>query len=449
MAAVITDAFKRNIIELLKDNVESSGETYYIGVGRSQDWDSADNVPSPLNSLKSETEFRLNLQSVKTAEDISYVAPRNNWTSGTIYSGWNEKQVGQPTVKNYVITDDNQVYVCLEAGKTTAGVAVASSVKPTSIDAEAERLSDGYVWKYLYTMAATDSTKFLTSNYFPVKYQPVTDSASSALEVDQRGIQDAAVDGQIAGISIIQGGTGYTSAPTVTITGNGDSAQATAFVSSGAVVKVEMKDSANSLGYFPGNGYDYANISFSGGGGSGASARPNISPVNGFGFDPRQDLKSTAIMFNTKPSGDENEDFIIGQDFRQVGLMKGLKRGTTDSDFTGATGSALTYMTLSAVSTNFTADKIIEGGTSGAQAYVDRFDSDTIYYHQTDSTGFTPFQSAETVTETNGSGSGVIDTPLTNGDINRFKGDVLYIDNRAAVIRSAAQTEDIKIIIQF
>ena len=34
MAAVITEAYKRNVIELLKDNVESKSETYYLGIGR-------------------------------------------------------------------------------------------------------------------------------------------------------------------------------------------------------------------------------------------------------------------------------------------------------------------------------------------------------------------------------------------------------------------------------
>ena len=105
-------------------------------------------------------------------------------------------------------------------------------------------------------------------------------------------------------------------------------------------------------------------------------------------------------------------------------------------------------MTLSSVSTAFSPDKTILGGTSGAQAYVDRFDSDKVYYHQTEETGFIPFQAAESVTETDGAGSGVIGTPLTLGDINKFKGEVFYIDNRAAIERSSAQTEDLKIIIQ-
>ena len=36
---------------------------------------------------------------------------------------------------------------------------------------------------------------------------------------------------------------------------------------------------------------------------------------------------------------------------------------------------------------------------------------------------------------------------IAGGAINRFSGDVLYIDNRSRIIRSASQTEDIKIVL--
>ena len=50
---------------------------------------------------------------------------------------------------------------------------------------------------------------------------------------------------------------------------------------------------------------------------------------NGLGADPRDDLRATSIMFNTKPSGTESGDWVVGQDFRQVGLLKNQK---VDSD---------------------------------------------------------------------------------------------------------------------
>ena len=450
MAAIITDTFKRNIIKDILTDVDSQGELYYIGIGRSQPWDSSDTVVAVTNSARSEVDFRLNLQSVKQGEDTSFVTARNNWTAGTIYGAFDSNTVGAQNPVNYIITESNTVYMCLEQGVNVSGNAVQSTVQPTTITAHPQKLADGYVWKFLYTMSAIRANKFLSSNYMPVKRQDSADATFTGIEIANKLIQDSAVDGTIANLSIIAGGSGYTSAPTIAIHGNGDSAQAFAAVAAGSVVKIEMKDSADGLLYRPGYNYDYASVVFSGGGGTGAQARANISHGNGFGDDPRIDVKSTALMFNTKPAGGENEDFIIDQDFRQVGLMRRLKKGVSavDSDFTSATGSANPTMTLSAITGTFTADKTILGSTSAAKAFIDKFDSDTIYYHQDSATGFLSFVAGEGVTETNGSGAGTIGIPHTNGDIDRFKGEVLYIDNRAAVVRSSSQTEDIKIIIQ-
>ena len=72
-----------------------------------------------------------------------------------------------------------------------------------------------------------------------------------------------------------------------------------------------------------------------------------------------------------------------------------------------------------------------------------------IYYHQTDSTGHTAFQDGEALTEANGAGSGIIDSALIEAEVDRNTGDILYIDNRSPVLRSAVQSEDVKIILQF
>ena len=445
--AIITDSFKRRFIQEILNDVADSAQHYYIGIGRSQQWDSADAAPNPINSALEERNYRLNLQSVKRAEDVSYVIPRHNWTSGTIYSGWNNNQAGYPTNSYYVITDENQVYICLEQGKNSTGAAVQSTVKPTGVLTTPFRTADGYVWKFLYTIGASLANNYLSANYMPVRLVDSAGPTDPAVDQEQYTIQNAAVLGTIANITVTSGGTGYTSTPTVTIVGDGDSAQAFATISSGAVVKVEMKDSAAGLLYRPGHDYNQANVVFTGGGGTGATARVNLSTPLGFGANPILDLKSTAIMFNSKPSGAENEDFIIGQDFRQVGIIRN-PLDSADAKLTTETGSALNYMVLSSVSTGFTADKIIEGGTTGALAYVDKFDSDTIYYHQTVDTGFTAFQAGEAVSETNGSGAGVIGTAANSGDINKFTGEIFYIDNRAAIERSSAQTEDLKVIIQ-
>ena len=178
-----------------------------------------------------------------------------------------------------------------------------------------------------------------------------------------------------------------------------------------------------------------------------------LPPVGGFGANPLRDLRAKGVMFNTKPSGAEGGTFITDNDFRQVALIKNPLVPTTDSDFSTASGFAAKALTFTLpVGTAFTADNTIEGGTSGAKAFVDTYDNTTgvLRYHQTEETGFTAFQGGEAVTETDGSGSGTLDSAGTfdSGDIDFLSGEVLYIENRAAITRSADQTEDIKIVIQ-
>lgn len=455
MTAIITHDFKKQIAQDLYDDVQDSAQRYYLAIGRSEDWDSSDTAPTPSQTLRDIRNARLSLQSLKTAEDISFVIPRNNWTSGTIYSGWDDNVAGHPATVYYVMTDANTVYICLRQGKNAMGSAVPSTVEPSGASTKAFTTSDGYVWKFLYSITALNASKFLTANFIPVRFVSSTDSSSPALDIEQKNIQDAAVIGQITSIAVSNGGTGYTSAPSVTIVGDGTGASATATVSGGSVVKIEMDNDSSALG----SGYNYAEVQLSGGGYTGiASARSILGPVGGFGADPRDDLRSASIMFNTKPSGEEGGDFVIDNDFRQIVLMKGVKK-PNDSDFTGSTGNLLNSLKLATVSSAFSPDKTIQGNVSGAKGYVDKYDvgNAKIYFHQNETTGFTSFSEGEVVSEINGSGSGTLDSAGVDsngladsvGDANPFSGTILYIDNRAAIERSVDQTEDLKAVIRF
>lgn len=446
MTGIITDKLKRILLDQLISEVGTDSASYYIGIGHSQDWDSSDTAPTPTNTIREERNLRLQLQSIKSAEDVSYVVPRNNWTAGTIYSGYDDNVSGHPTTPYFVITDDNAVYMCLKQGRDATGAAVASTVEPTGSLTRSFVTSDGYMWKFLYTLTAGDANKYLSANFMPVQQILSTDSSSPAAYVEQKGIQDAAVAGQIGSIRITSGGSGYTVAPTVTISGDGDSAQATAIISGGAVVDVKL-DSNGSGTILHGSGYTAATVSFSTGS---ATARVALPPKGGFGANPINDLRAKAVMFNTKPVGAEGGKFITDNDFRQIALIKNPKVPTTDSDFTSASGFVAKSLTFSLpVGTAFTADNTIQGGTSGAKAYVDTYNGTTgvLRYHQTEATGFTAFTAGETVTETNGSGTGTLDSAQV-ADVNLTSGEVLYIENRAAISRAADQTEDIKIVIQ-
>ena len=457
MPAIVTDRFKKELLLRLDADIQDSDNKFYVGIGRSYDWDSSDTAPTPIQTERDIRNAQLDMISVKNVEANSFVVPRYTWTLGALYQGYNDNVSGHPSNSYYVITDENNVYVCLQAAKNAQGQATTSTTKPTGTLTTAFTTADGYVWKFLYSIGALRASNFLASNFMPVTKFDGFDSDDAADQVEQVGIQNAAVQGQITGYTVVDGGSGYTAAPTLTVVGDGTGARGNATVSGGQITKVELVDSNGSLTF--GQNYTYGSVNVSGGNGTGAIIRPVFAPYNGFGADPRDDLRATAMMFVAKPDGDEGSKWVIDNDFRQVSLIKNILNNGYDSAgdiFTATAGNALRRLELATVTAGFTVDKKIQGATSQAQGYVARTDSDTVWYIQNEETGFKEFQEAEAISEIDGNGDGVLEgagedvdaLAYVEGEVARRTGEVVYIDNRAAISRSADQKEDIKIIIQ-
>ena len=454
MPAIITDRFKKEILLNLQEDIDSAANNYYVSVGRPVDWNSNDTAPTPINTARTIRNAQNNMTAIKNVEAHSFVIPRYTWSLGAIYQAYNDNSIGHPTNSFYVITDENNVYVCLEAGQTAQGQSVTSTVKPTGTLTKAFETADGYVWKFLYSVGALRASQFLSANFMPVTIFGAFDSDDAADHVEQVGIQNAASPGEVVGYQVTAGGSGYTVVPTVEVIGNGTAAGATATISGGAVTKINVKDSDGNKAH--GRNFTKAHVRITGGNGSGATARPIIGPAAGFGADPRDDLKATAMMFTAKPAGDEGSNWVIGNDFRQVTLVKNIEIPDSDALYAGVTGNAMRRMKFSAITSSFSPDKTIRGATSLANAYVVKSDSDEVWYIQDSDTQFQSFTEGEVISETDGSGAGTLEAAnvdgdsyaYLNGDVDPNSGEVMYIDNRAAIQRSADQTEDIKIIIQ-
>ena len=454
---VITDQFKKQVLDdLLQDFNDSASVRYYAGIGRSEDWNDSDIATVPTNNSREARQARGSLQSIKLIEDTSFVLPRRTWVANLIYDAYDDADVGFPENPFYAINSNNEIYICLEQGKKTDGTSQLSTIQPTgNTTGTPFRLSDGYTWKFLYSIGALRADKFLSSAFMPVKFVGSTDSDSPAEDLQQKIVQDNAVKGQIVGYKVTNGGSGYTSDPDVTIVGNGANATAFAVRAGETIVDIKVKaDSAgNSNASYYGYGYDYANVVISGGGGDSCTARAIIGQPNGIGADPVIDLKSHGMMFNTKPNADENGDFITGDNiFRQVVLLRNPKVDSAGgTSLTTTTGLALNKIITN--ETNFVKSVVqkakVEGQTSGAIAIVDDV-SDSgngLWYHQNETTGFKPFSSGEQIQVVgNASITGTI-ASLVDGEFNPYTGDLVYIDNRSSVTRSNDQIEDLKIVI--
>ena len=125
MTAIITQKTKGLFMRRLKNDadalstahdLDSSDNKYYIAIGKSEDWNDSDNVAnaSPLITEREERDFRLSMQSVKTAADVSFVVPKVPWSTGNVYQAFDDTMVSHGTTSqngSYVIIDNYQVYL--------------------------------------------------------------------------------------------------------------------------------------------------------------------------------------------------------------------------------------------------------------------------------------------------------------------------------------------------
>lgn len=439
--ASITPDFKKMLCDLWLSDIDSSTSTYYIGIGRSIDNDISNTLS---DTRRKEYVVRHELQSIKVANQASFVVPVVEWTENTVYNAWDDNN--NSLTNFYVINSERRVFVCVQAAKDGQGNQLVSTIEPaislaTNGNAYTFKTNDGYLWRYLYPMSNIAFSNFKNNQYMPVKLVGSNPSINS--EISQKFLQDSAVDGEIIGIAIDSGGTGYTVNPSITVQGNGLSAVFSATVNNGRIVKVEV-DSNGEGTILHGSGYDYAKVTPSYGD---ASLRPIIAPKGGLNNNPVESLFAKTIMIQTDFENNENDTILAENEFRTVSLFRNLKKYNSDSDLTVNTANAMNYFNIASASGTFVEDEFIDNSSLTASGKV--FWHDTInnrlYYFQNDSTGFGEFNN-EVIQSTSGITAEIQST--VNPVLDRYSGELLYINNLNSISRASNQTEDIRIAIE-
>ena len=123
-----------------------------------------------------------------TSGDVSHITPRVNWESNTNYTAYTHQNSDLFANNYYAVTEDFNVYKCLQNNLSNG----ASTIQPTGVGLSIIELSDGYKWKYMYSISPQDILKFTTSSYIPVKKVGNTDDGSVQFDIEQ-----GAVDGSI------------------------------------------------------------------------------------------------------------------------------------------------------------------------------------------------------------------------------------------------------------
>ena len=409
------------------------------------------------------------------------------------------------TANYFVVNSDFRVYICLQNGTTPETPDGKPSLdEPTFTDLEprtAGTSGDGYIWKYLYSIKPADLIKFDATDFMPVPLNWGDNAADAS-------IKNNAVDGGIKIVVVKNRGTGigtanqtYTRVP---IKGDGFNAECTVVVNNDA--QIESVTVSNE-----GFGYTYGNVDLAAGSVPTPTAPPTldviIPPPGGHGSDIYRELGATnALMYARIENDAENPDFITGNQIARIGIIENPKSFNSNEILTLDKASAAYGLRLSGTgysSVTFTGDSLISQTTgTGVTAYgkVIAYDQTTgvlkywqdrtiagfltatgsvstaqtataaIYGYNT--TRFTADPSSGgNVTIVGGSSNLSISTTFTglstsinnrtyylgqtftkgvsNPEIDKYSGNMIYVDHRPSITRSSNQKEDIKIILQF
>ena len=427
MASIVTSKFRvHNAEQFAEAFSESSNTIMYLFVGKNTQFPDDNNPPTPVNSTAN-IEFTpwRDMYGAKriTASDVTHAVPRYDWTSGTIYDMYDDQDTNLLTDDFYVLTDDYNVYKCLFNANGTQ-----STTKPTGVSTTPFTTADGYIWKYMYTVTTAKALKFLTNDYIPVQKLDSDDGT------DQWDVQTAAIDGGIHVIKVTSGGSGYGSAPGVTITGDGTGATATATISSGVVTAVTITN--------PGSGYTRATVAFASGA---ATATAIVSPKGGHGSNAVEELGGKYIMLNVRLDGSESNTISTANEFRQVGIVRDPYLYGTSTRATAVSYRQSFGYTLSGTSGEFTLDETITSGSNTASVVEWNTASDILY---TNLPVNLPFANTAGVTGGTSGATGTISVISTPG-LQPYSGDIIYVENRVPISRADDQIEDVKLIIQF
>lgn len=196
---IVTDIFHIRNAESFYNEIVNQEASAYVFLGRHIPYESDDAIiTEPKNSIQSSVyDIYNNMMFGKriSNSDISYMIKRNEWTENTVYDMYDHEDENLSNTENYFVytqTGSNiNVYKCLDNNRGSN-----STVEPTGTDSEPFFTpSDGYVWKYIYTVTEAVFNKFKTTNFMPLT--PNTSVIANA------------INGAIEHINIDDVGRGY------------------------------------------------------------------------------------------------------------------------------------------------------------------------------------------------------------------------------------------------
>jgi hypothetical protein len=188
---LITNYFRLHNVKQFQESVsETANSVYYVFAGQHTTYPSGDsNIPNVTNTVDN-TLYNAYQEMVfgkrVTPSDIVVMAKRYDWVANTKYIAYRSSQdlSDQPYYVGVNSGGSYSVFKCLD-NNGNAYSTVPPDVTQTAPNDEYYSTSDGYVWKYMYSVDTTTFTKFATNLYIPViaNGQVTGNAVSGAIDI--------------------------------------------------------------------------------------------------------------------------------------------------------------------------------------------------------------------------------------------------------------------------
>lgn len=183
----MTDSYRlaTNTLKTMIANSFVGKGGYYVFLGAPSPYTGSDaNVATPTNAPSQDVNtYNLMVCGKVIASDgIALMTRRVDWAANTVYTAYSDTNSNLYSSDFYACVNASayyHVFKCLDNNGNTA-----STVPPNFADTSAAdtfyQTTDGYVWKYLYTISKSDWDAFTTTDFMPVvANSAVTGNASS------------------------------------------------------------------------------------------------------------------------------------------------------------------------------------------------------------------------------------------------------------------------------
>jgi hypothetical protein len=484
-----------------------------LGFGRNSNWDTSPDEPVDNINYLNHTKDGIICGKKITYVNARPVIKKRPWTVNTVYEMYrHDYSVSNPSpVTNsnrlydasyYVINSNYSVYVCIDNGSNGDNVKGNPSLdEPLFTDLEVSKAGesgDGYIWKYLFTVSPSDIIKFDSTEYICVPNSWST-STDPQIEAIRKNGDSSLNENQLKKIYINKKGQGYTLDGTVEVDILGDGTGGKVLITGNG------NNITNAVVSSGGKNYTYGVVDLGAynevvtGSSNYAQLIPIIPPSKGHGYDIYNELGTDKVLLYAR-FDDSTRDFPENTTFAQVGIIKNPTIYGQTGIFSGSSFNGVRALKIAAISgtdlrTLNPGDVITQtiSSTQVAKGYVVSYDPKTRvlkyykdrnlcfdssqYDNETDyrlvSTGAKVvdfIRTGGTITGSNGftgtienfTGSQVLDSSsniidlgtyftegISNPEINKNSGEIIYISNRPVVTRNIRQKEDVKITLEF